>query len=64
MTSGHRGLKVYQMAFRLAMEIFEESKKFPKDERYSLTDRSVAPRAVWRQISPRVIESGGIRLCS
>lgn len=39
MTSGHKGLKVYQMAYRLAMEIFEESKKFPKDERYSLIDQ-------------------------
>jgi len=36
---GFRDLKVYQMAYKLAMEIFEESKSFPKDERYSLTDQ-------------------------
>jgi four helix bundle protein len=36
---GHRGLKVYQLAYRLAMDIFELTKSFPKDERYSLTDQ-------------------------
>ncbi len=36
---GFRDLKVYQLAYKLAMEIFEESKAFPKDERYSLTDQ-------------------------
>lgn len=38
-SQGFRDLKVYQLAFRLAMEIFEESKRFPKEERYSLTDQ-------------------------
>ncbi len=36
---GYRDLKVYQLAYRLAMEIFNETKGFPKDERYSLTDQ-------------------------
>ena len=36
---GFRDLKVYKLAFRLAMEIFHESKKFPPEERYSLTDQ-------------------------
>jgi len=36
---GFRDLKVYQLAYKLAMEIFVESKSFPKDERYSLTDQ-------------------------
>ena len=35
----HRDLDVYQMAFNLAMQIFEESNSFPKEERYSLTDQ-------------------------
>ncbi|MBW4565572.1 MAG: four helix bundle protein [Mojavia pulchra JT2-VF2] len=35
----HRDLKVYQMAFDAAMKIFEVSKKFPVEERYSLTDQ-------------------------
>jgi four helix bundle protein len=31
--------KVYKLAFDLAMEIFEISKTFPKEEKYSLTDQ-------------------------
>ena len=34
-----RDLKAYQAAFRCAMEIFEITKKFPAEERYSLTDQ-------------------------
>jgi len=37
--TGHKSLRVYQLAFELAMEVFEVSKSFPKDERYSLTDQ-------------------------
>ena len=36
---GYRDLKVYQLAYRLAMEIFQETKSFPKEEKYSLTDQ-------------------------
>lgn len=36
---GFRDLKVYQLAYRLAMEIFHLSKSFPREERYSLTDQ-------------------------
>jgi four helix bundle protein len=32
-------LRVYQLAFESAMEIFEITKKFPQDEKYSLTDQ-------------------------
>jgi len=35
----HRELEVYQLAFDVAMQIFELSKKFPMEERYSLTDQ-------------------------
>ncbi len=31
--------KVYKLAFELAMEIFEVTKSFPKEEIYSLTDQ-------------------------
>lgn len=31
--------KVYRLAFEQAMEIFETSKAFPKEETYSLTDQ-------------------------
>ncbi|MEX2230814.1 MAG: four helix bundle protein [Cyclobacteriaceae bacterium] len=34
-----RSLTAYKKAFALAMEIFQISKKFPKEERYSLTDQ-------------------------
>jgi four helix bundle protein len=35
----YRDLKVYQLAYKLAMEIFEVTKGFPKEERYSLVDQ-------------------------
>ena len=35
----HEDLIVYQDSFDLAMEIFQLSKHFPKEERYSLTDQ-------------------------
>jgi len=35
----HTDLQVYQKAFEAAMEIFELSKSFPKEETYSLTDQ-------------------------
>ena len=39
MLRGHRDLKVFQLAYRLAMEIFHLPKHFPREERYSLTDQ-------------------------
>src|SRR5438309_8346649 len=39
MLRGHRDLKVFQLAYKLAIQIFIESKAFPKEERYSLTDQ-------------------------
>src|SRR5512141_2647835 len=36
---GFRDLKVYQQAYQLAKGIFEDSKSFPKEERYALTDQ-------------------------
>lgn len=35
----HQELEVYKRAFSAAMEIFELSKLFPQDEKYSLTDQ-------------------------
>jgi len=35
----HNDLEVYKLSFKSAMEIFEITKNFPKDERYSLTDQ-------------------------
>jgi four helix bundle protein len=39
MFRGHRDLKVFQLAYRLAMEIFHLTKHFPREEIYSLTDQ-------------------------
>lgn len=36
---GHRDLKVYRLAYKLAMDIFNECKLFPRDERFSLVDQ-------------------------
>jgi len=38
-SEGFRDLRVYQLAFDLAMEIFRLSKSFPQEERFSLTDQ-------------------------
>ncbi len=35
----HKDLKVFQLSFEAAMEIFHISKSFPKEETYSLTDQ-------------------------
>jgi len=35
----HQDLRVYRKAFEAAMQIFEISKQFPKEETYSLTDQ-------------------------
>lgn len=36
---GYRDLKVYHLSYMLAMELFRETKKFPPEEKYSLTDQ-------------------------
>ncbi len=37
--AGFKDLKAYQKAFELAMEIFQITKSFPPEEKYSLTDQ-------------------------
>ena len=37
--NGFRDLIVYQKSYKLAMEIFEITKNFPQEEKYSLTDQ-------------------------
>lgn len=36
---GYRDLKVFQLSYQLALEIFQITKTFPKEELYSLTDQ-------------------------
>jgi four helix bundle protein len=38
-SNGFRDLKVYQKAYKLAMEVYNVTQSFPRDERYSLTDQ-------------------------
>ena len=49
----YKDLTVLKRAFELAMLIFEESKKFPKEERYSLTDQI---RRSSRSVSSNIAE--------
>jgi four helix bundle protein len=50
--SSYRDLRVYKLAFDSAMRIFELSKSWPKEEKYSLTDQiRRASRSVCSNIS-------------
>ncbi len=57
--SGFRDLIVFQKSYRLAMEIFEISKTFPKEEKYSLTDQI---RRSSRSIPTNIAESWAKRI--
>lgn len=47
-----RDLKVYQISTELSKEIFEMTKKFPKEETYSLTDQiRKSSRSIGAQIA-------------
>jgi four helix bundle protein len=37
--NGYRDLKVFQCAYKLSMDIFEITKKFPNEEKFSLIDQ-------------------------
>jgi hypothetical protein len=50
----HEDLQVYQMAFDMAMQIFELSKKFPVEEKYALTDQI---RRSWRSVCANLAEA-------
>ena len=39
MLRGHRDLKVFQLSYKLAMEIFHLSRTFPQAENHSLTNQ-------------------------
>src|SRR6266496_5113377 len=50
----YRKLLAYQKAFDLAIEIFEISKQFPQDEKYSLTDQM---RRSSRSVCTNILEA-------
>ena len=37
--ASYKDMMIYKKAFELAMDIFEITKRFPKEETYSLTDQ-------------------------
>ncbi len=53
-----RDLVVYQKAFKVARDIFDISKRFPKEETYSLTDQI---RRASRSIGAQIAEACGKR---
>lgn len=55
----YRDLIVYQKAYKAAMEIFELSKSFPKEEMYSLTDQI---RRSSRAVTSNIAESWAKRI--
>lgn len=54
-----RELIVYQKAYKLSMEIFEISKSFPKEEKYSLTDQV---RRSSRSVTANIAEAWAKRI--
>ena len=59
MVNSFKELIVYQKAHKLAMDIFELSKIFPKEEKFSLTDQI---RRSSRSVSSCIAESWAKRL--
>jgi four helix bundle protein len=56
--SSYRDLEVYKLARELSKQIFEITKKFPKEEMYSLTDQI---RRSSRSIGAQIAEAWGKR---
>jgi len=54
-----RDLIVYQKAYKLAMDIFEFTREFPKEEKYSLTDQILRSS---RSITSNIAESWAKRI--
>ena len=55
----YKDLKVFQLAYDLAMEVFWSAKEFPKEETYSLTDQI---RRSSRSICANVVEGWAKRI--
>jgi four helix bundle protein len=51
---GYKDLKVYQLSYRLAVNIFEITKNFPVEEKYSLVDQI---RRSSRSVSANIAEA-------
>ena len=53
MIRSYKDLRVYQLSYSLAMEVFWLTKKFPKEELYSLTDQL---RRASRSVAVNIVE--------
>jgi hypothetical protein len=42
--NGYKDLKVYQLAYKLAMEIFKETKGFPPEEKLPEVSRQISQK--------------------
>jgi len=56
---GYKDLKVYKLAYKTAIEIYKETKNFPRDEKYSLTDQI---RRSSRSVVSNIAEAWGKRM--
>ena len=56
---GYKDLDVYKLSYKMALEMFEETKKFPKEEKYALIDQL---RRSSRSIPANIAESWGKRM--
>ena len=54
----HKDLEIYQESYQLAMEIFKITRKFPKEEKYSLISQILASS---RSVSANIVEGWGKR---
>jgi four helix bundle protein len=63
MLRGLRDLKVFQLAYSLAMEIFHPSTRFPRDEVYSLTNQIRRSSRSVAATSQKDFESAVIQRC-
>ena len=56
---GYRDLKVFKLAYKLSMDIFEVTKELPKEEKFSLIDQM---RRSSRSVSVNIAEAWEKRL--
>jgi four helix bundle protein len=57
--AGYKDLDVYQLSYKMGFEIFDETRTFPKEERYSLTDQI---RRSSRSVPANIAEAWGKRM--
>ena len=56
---GYKDLEVYRLSFKMALEIFDETENFPKDEKHSLCDQL---RRSSRSVAANIAEAWGKRM--